>query len=234
MFIRTLKKKSNLYSDFVNSTVTGNLKSDTRRMKKYSELINESTLTLPQVEQVYDIQGEIDDFDSLRKSWRPKYFYIIKYFLSAYIIIHILFMIITLPYGIADLRSQKHQHTQTIHALWIISIIYSSSFSGLGLVAILRESFSLCVVYCIAMFFDLLLLVYAATLHQTQTTPMVLVLLANWFFTCVAIAYTKLLDNMRYSHVHDTFKSSPGYLHAIYVRQSKPIMQTHQSTVDAI
>lgn len=192
-------------------------------MKKYRELINESTFTLTTEvsSSPFNNDSENTHYRSSSSS-KPKYFFLIKYFLASYIILHIIFMIVTLPSGIADLRSEKHEHTDEIHTLWIISIVYSSCFSVLGLLGIFRESFVLCFVFCMAMLVNLVILVYATTLHKTQTTAMVAGLLANWFFTCLAIAYTKLIDSFKNRDSSSLFESSPGYLHTIYIRQVKP------------
>lgn len=187
---------------------------------KYRELINESNVTLASADtRPYSLPVEAA---RVRSGGKPKYFFLMKYFLATYLLVHILFMMVTLPMGIEDLRSEKHEHTDQIHTLWIISIIYSSCFSVLGLLGIFRESFLLCFIFCMAMLVNLLILVYATTLHKTQTTGMVIGLLANWFFTCVAIAYTKLIDSSGGNNSSDLLESSPGYLHSIYIRQAKP------------
>ena len=198
---------------------------------KYRELINESNLTLPSLSSPYPLVEENLN-DQRINSPKPKYFFLMKYFLAGYLLLHILFMIATLPNGISDLRSEKHEHTDEIHTLWIISIIYSSCFSVLGLLGIFRESFVLCFIFCIAMLVNLLILVYAATLHKTQTTAMIVSLLANWFFTCVAIAYTKLIESFRNGNGNgsDWLESSPGYLHSIYIRQAEPFSGANEET----
>src|SRR2546430_13110945 len=116
-------------------------------------------------------QTLIEDYNEFREPVRrPRYFLIIKYFLVGYIFFHLLWLIATLPIGLRDLRHEEHQHTDEIHAVWVISILYSFVFSVIGLVGILRENFILCFIFGISMVINLLLLVYGAVLHRTQTT----------------------------------------------------------------
>lgn len=165
---------------------------------------------------------------------RPRYFLFIKYSLVVYIMTHLLWMTITLPYGIADLRRTDHEHTKEIHTLWIISIAYCTVFSILGLIGILKESFLLCFVFAVSMVVNLLLLVYAATLHKSQSTGMIVALIANWFFTSVVIAFTKLLDSFDQPIGSELLETAPGYLHNIYIRPSTKNTFELSSTVEDV
>jgi len=168
-------------------------------------------------------QTLIEDYNEFREPVRrPRYFIIIKYFLVGYIFFHLLWLIATLPIGLQDLRHEEHQHTDEIHAVWVISILYSFVFSVIGLVGILRENFILCFIFAISMVINLLLLVYGTVLHRTQTTGMIVALITNWFFTCVVIAFTKLVDSLERPRGSELLESTPGFLHSIYIRPERP------------
>lgn len=150
---------------------------------------------------------------------KPRYFLIMKYSIIVYILVHLAWITISLPYGIADLRRTDHEHTKEIHALWITSIVYCTVFSILGLIGMFRESFLLCFVFAVSMVVNLLILVYGATLHKSQSTGMITALIANWFFASVVIAFTKLLDSFHHQPMgSELLESAPGYLHSIYIR----------------
>lgn len=152
---------------------------------------------------------------------RSKSFLFMKYTLVTYIILHLLFLILSLPSGIEELRRIHHEHTDDIHVLWIISIIYCFIFSFVGLLGIFRESFTVCVIFCVSMIINLLLLIYSASLHKNKTTPMVLVLLTNWFFTTVTIAFTRLIQRSKFEEEvenNDMVMGSSGYLPKVFVR----------------
>ena len=167
---------------------------------------------------------------------RPRYFLLMKYLLMVYIISHLIWITVTLPSGMRELTETAHVHREEIRILWITSIVYCSIFSLIGLIGIWKENFLTCFVYCLSMLINLLLLVYAAVLHRDQSSSMIAALVANWFFTSVAIAFTKILDSLQ----HDAaaaprflqmqsfsslpsppflLESSPGYLHSIYIRR---------------
>jgi hypothetical protein len=129
-------------------------------------------------------------------------------------------MIITLPYGIADLRRTEHEHTREIHVIWITSIVYCSVFSVLGLIGLLKESFLLCFIFSVSMVVNLLILVYGATLHKNQTTGMITALIFNWFFASVVIAFTKQIDSFNQPVSGDLFEHVPGFVHNVYIRTS--------------
>lgn len=172
---------------------------------------------------INEYNGSLGSGDNLRIR-KPKSFLILKYTLVTYIILHLLFLILSLPSGIESLRKINHEHTEDIHVLWIISIIYCFIFSFVGLLGIFRESFTICVIFCVSMVINLLLLVYSASLHKNKTTPMVLFLLTNWFFTTITIAFTRLIQRSKFNSDDQEFAGdnivlgSNGHLPKIYVR----------------
>lgn len=168
---------------------------------------------------VTNYHGSFESYGS--RITRSKSFLFMKYTLVTYIILHLLFLILSLPSGIAELRRVHHEHTDDIHLLWIISIIYCFIFSFVGLLGIFRESFMICVIFCVSMVVNLLLLVYSASLHKNKTTPMVLVLLTNWFFTTVTIAFTRLIQRSKFEEEvenGDIVLGSSGHLPKVYIR----------------
>lgn len=68
------------------------------------------------------------------------------------------------------------------------------------------------------MVINLLILVYAATLHEEKTTFMIGSLLINWFFASLAIAFTKLVLD---PPLVDVPLQSSGYFHNIYVPRER-------------
>lgn len=166
---------------------------------------------------------------------RPRYFFVIKYSLLTYIILHMIWITVTLPGGMRELRQTDHEHREQILALWITSIVYSGITSIAGFIGIWKENFAICFIYCISMVINLVLLVYAALLHLDQGTTMIEALIINWFFTGIVIAFTKILDSMQRSSgrsVNHLLESSPGYLHSIYIRREpKDLHQQQQQQI---
>lgn len=160
---------------------------------------------------------------------RPRYFFVIKYTLLLYIVIHLIWITVSLPAGMRELKQSNHEHREEILALWITSIVYCGITSIIGFIGIWREHFAICFIYCISMVINLILLVYAALLHLDQGTTMIEALIINWFFTGVLIAFTKILDTMHRNpsstDVNHLLESSPGYLHSIYIRREPKEMQ---------
>lgn len=167
---------------------------------------------------VTDYHGSFENYGS--RLTRSKSFLFMKYTLVTYIILHLLFLILSLPSGIEELRRIDHEHTDDIHVLWIISIIYCFIFSFVGLLGIFRESFTVCVIFCVSMVINLLLLVYSASLHKNKTTPMVLFLITNWFFTTITIAFTRLIQRSKFENAienGDIMLGSNGHLPKVFV-----------------
>lgn len=164
---------------------------------------------------------------------RPRYFIFMKYSLISYILIHLLWITVSLPYGIADLKRTEHEHTKEIHVLWIISIVYCTVFSVIGLIGILKENFILCFIFSVSMVVNLLILVYGATLHKNQTTGMITALIFNWFFASVVIAFTKLIDSFDHTiNGESLLETVPGFLHNIYIRT--PTKETSEASSSPI
>lgn len=163
---------------------------------------------------------------------RPRYFFVIKYFIISYIIFHLVWITVTLPCGMRELRETNHEHREQILALWITSIVYCGITSVIGLYGVWKENFVICFIYSISMVINLILLIYAALLHLDQGTSMIAALITNWFFTAVLIAFTKILDSIQRSKymapsltLTQHLESSPGYLHNIYIRQEPKELQ---------
>lgn len=162
-------------------------------------------------------------------SLRPGYFLLIKYTLISYLILHFIWISATFPSGLADFQStNNHSHTSQIHTLWIISIIYSLFVTCLGLSAIFKEHFLLCITFSSAMALNVILLVYTASLHDQNTCPLVVSLLTSWFFTSLAITFTKLVVDTpgKYSPafngiiVTSSSTQSSGFFHKLYAKRS--------------
>lgn len=172
-------------------------------------------------------------------SRRPHYFLVIKYFLLSYLVLHVIWISASLPSGIRDLEDAEHDHGDLITGLWVTSIVLMSGGTVIGCIGIWRELFLTCVTFCLCMLVNLLVLVYGATLHNDHSSAMITSLILNWFVTCVAIAYTKILDTMQQQRRAQSARStsgggfrswhlldsSPGFLHSVYIRQEHHPMQ---------
>lgn len=84
----------------------------------------------------------LEDFQEPIK--RPRYFLILKYTLIAYLVLHVAYLIITLPFGLQDLEHSGHPHASELHLLWIISVIYCIIFSSIGLFAVYKVCLANC------------------------------------------------------------------------------------------
>ena len=104
--------------------------------------------------------------DPISSVQRPKYYVIIKYSLLIYLICHIAFLGIVLPSEYEEL--EKINHHDWLHVLFIVNTIYCVIISLFGLFAVLREHFHYLAVFSMAMLINVILLIYAASLHKVS------------------------------------------------------------------
>lgn len=168
---------------------------------RYNHLIEEHLL------------AEVED-PLARSSNRPKYYLLIKYTLLVYLIAHIVFIAISLPSDIDELT--EHEHRKLLHILFLLNIVLCALVSIFGVFAILKEKFLYLSVFSLSMVVNVLLLVYAASLHTDRASSLIVSLFTSWLFTSLAIGFAKLNYDLDFNDKLPT--TELGYFHRVYSR----------------